>query len=170
MTLKEILDIESQNSEQMDSKPTIKRERNKVDKIERENIFHPNNLYYNSAGDYYICPMGQKMQRCGTAKSVSDLGYVTHLARYRSMRPIEPEAVFGQIKSGHLFRRFALRSLEKVNVEFGLIAIAHNLKKWAVAMFTRVDRTAAKTLKKMELYLNFTLVGEPEFENLKIAA
>jgi hypothetical protein len=60
MTLKEILDIESQNSEQMDSKPTIKRERNKVDKIERENIFHPNNLYYNSAGDYYICPMGQK--------------------------------------------------------------------------------------------------------------
>ena len=86
------------------------------------------------------------------------------------MRPIEPEAVFGQIKSGHLFRRFALRSLEKVNVEFGLIAIAHNLKKWAVAMFTRVDRTAAKTLKKMELYLNFTLGGEPEIENLKIAA
>lgn len=55
-------------------------------------------------------------------------------------------------------------------MEFGLIAIAHNLKKWVVAMFTSVDRTAAKTLKKMELYLNFTLGGEPEIENLKIAA
>lgn len=48
---------------------------------------------------------------------------------HRSMRPIEPEAVFGQIKADHLFRRFLLRSLPKVNVEFGLVALAHNLRK-----------------------------------------
>ena len=50
---------------------------------------------------------------------------------HRSMRPIEPEAVFGQIKSARLFRRFLLRSMEKVKVEFGLVAMAHNIRKWA---------------------------------------
>ena len=51
--------------------------------------------------------------------------------RHRSMRPIEPEAVFGQIKFDHGFKRFRLRSLEKVSVEFGLVALAHNLRKYA---------------------------------------
>ena len=50
---------------------------------------------------------------------------------HRSRRPIEPEAVFGQIKDAHSFRRFHLRSLKKVNVEFGLVAMAHNLMKIA---------------------------------------
>lgn len=39
---------------------------------------------------------------------------------HRSRRPIEPEAVFGQIKADRMFRRFRLRSLEKVNIEFVL--------------------------------------------------
>ncbi len=51
--------------------------------------------------------------------------------RHRSLRPIEPEAVFGQIKFDHGFKRFRLRSLEKVSVEFGLVALAHNLRKYA---------------------------------------
>ena len=50
---------------------------------------------------------------------------------HRSMRPIEPEAVFGQIKANNLFKRFRLRSIPKINVEFGLVALAHNLKKIA---------------------------------------
>lgn len=50
---------------------------------------------------------------------------------HRSRRPIEPEAVFGQIKDAHHFRRFRLSSLKKVNVEFGLVAMAHNLRKIA---------------------------------------
>jgi transposase len=48
---------------------------------------------------------------------------------HRSQRPVEPEAVFGQIKHNNLFNRFRLRSVVKVNIEFGLIAMAHNLKK-----------------------------------------
>lgn len=50
---------------------------------------------------------------------------------HRSRRPIEPEAVFGQLKSNNKFNRFTLRGLSKVNIEFGLMAIAHNLRKLA---------------------------------------
>ena len=51
---------------------------------------------------------------------------------HRSQRPVEPEAVFGQIKNNSLFNRFRLRSTDKVNIEFGLVALAHNLKKMAI--------------------------------------
>lgn len=50
---------------------------------------------------------------------------------HRSRRPIEPEAVFGHIKADRMFRRFRLRSLEKVNIEFGIVALAHNIRKMA---------------------------------------
>lgn len=49
---------------------------------------------------------------------------------HRSHRPIEPEAVFGDIKQNHGFKRFRLKSNTKVNVEFGLVALAHNLRKY----------------------------------------
>ncbi len=49
---------------------------------------------------------------------------------HRSKRPVEPESVFGDIKFNHGFKRFRLRSKEKVNVEFGLVALAHNLRKY----------------------------------------
>jgi transposase len=41
------------------------------------------------------------------------------------------EAVFGNIKQNKGFRRFYLRGIEKVNVEFGLIALAHNLQRFS---------------------------------------
>ena len=50
---------------------------------------------------------------------------------HRSIRPIEPEAVFGDIKFDHGFKRFRLRGDAKVSVEFGLVALAHNLRKYA---------------------------------------
>ena len=49
----------------------------------------------------------------------------------RSKRPVEVEAVFGQLKSNNKFNRFTLRGLDKVNVEFGLMALGHNFRKWA---------------------------------------
>lgn len=49
---------------------------------------------------------------------------------HRSKRPVEVEAVFGQMKSNNKFTRFTMKGLEKVAVEFGLMAIAHNLRKW----------------------------------------
>ena len=53
---------------------------------------------------------------------------------HRSRRPIEPEAVFGHIKANGMFKRFRLKGLSGTNVEFGLKAIAHNLKKMSVTM------------------------------------
>ena len=50
---------------------------------------------------------------------------------HRSKRPVEPEAVFGQIKFNNKFNRFTLRGLEKVEIEFGLVLLAHNLRKIA---------------------------------------
>lgn len=49
---------------------------------------------------------------------------------HRSQRPIEPEAVFGQLKSNNYFKRFTFKGLAKVKLEFALQAIGHNLRKW----------------------------------------
>ncbi len=50
--------------------------------------------------------------------------------KHRSKRPIEPESTFGDIKYNHGFKRFRLKSMQKVTVEFGLIATAHNIRKY----------------------------------------
>ena len=146
----------------------------------RNNAFLVQNMYYNEEKDFYVCPMGQHLERAGTRSTVSDLGYRSSVAVYRakncngcplrgmcykgksgrrtievnhtanafkrkarelltgerglmhrSRRPIEPEAVFGDIKFNHGFKRFRLKSVGKVNVEFGLVALAHNLRKYA---------------------------------------
>jgi len=48
---------------------------------------------------------------------------------HRKQRAADVEAVLGNIKQNKGFRRFMLRGKEKVTTEWGLIAIAHNLKK-----------------------------------------
>jgi transposase len=50
---------------------------------------------------------------------------------HRKKRPIEVEAVFGMLKQNMGFRRFRLKGLDNVSIEFGLLAMAHNLKKLA---------------------------------------
>lgn len=145
----------------------------------KKNPFAVQNLYYNKADDYFVCPMGQKLTNIGTKEVKSDLGYISTVTRYqvqncnncplwclchksknnriievnyklneykkkarkrllselgiyhRGRRCVEPEAVFAQIKHNHQWSRFRLRGLEKVNIEFTLVAIAHNLRKWA---------------------------------------
>ena len=64
---------------------------------------------------------------------------------HRSKRPIEPEAVFGQIKYNSGFKRFRLKSIPKVSVEFGLIALAHNLRKYARIVLS-IDNNSPKKL------------------------
>ena len=53
--------------------------------------------------------------------------------RHRGKRPIEPEAVFGQIKECGRFRRLRLKGLTGAKIYFGLKALAHNLRKLAQA-------------------------------------
>ena len=47
----------------------------------------------------------------------------------RSRRGVEVEGVFGRLKHNWGFRRFQLRGREKVQIEWGLLCIAHNLAK-----------------------------------------
>lgn len=65
---------------------------------------------------------------------------------HRSKRPIEPEAVFGQIKYDSGFKRFMLKSLPKVSVEFGLVALAHNLRKYASNLHSIDEKIPKKPL------------------------
>lgn len=48
---------------------------------------------------------------------------------HRKQRPADVEAVFGNIKQNKNFKRFMLRGIRKVEIETGLLAIAHNLAK-----------------------------------------
>ena len=53
---------------------------------------------------------------------------------HRSKRPIEPEAVFGQIKYNMQYKRFRHFGKDKVTMDFAFFAIAFNLKKMAAKM------------------------------------
>jgi transposase len=47
----------------------------------------------------------------------------------RKQRCWDTEPVFAHIKHNHHFKRFMLRGIEKVSIETGLLALAHNLRK-----------------------------------------
>jgi transposase len=72
---------------------------------------------------------GNYLKRRAKERLESDVGIY-----YRKKRPTEAEPVFGNIKQNKKFKRFFLRGIEKVKTEFGLIAIAHNLGKYALAI------------------------------------
>ena len=51
--------------------------------------------------------------------------------KHRKQRCADVEAAFGNLKQNKGFKRFTLRGLEKVEIETGLMALAHNLAKVA---------------------------------------
>jgi transposase len=51
--------------------------------------------------------------------------------KLRSLRGVDVESVFGQIKNNNQFRRFYTRGLVNVSTEWGILSIAHNIKKTA---------------------------------------
>jgi len=102
------------------------------------------NLHYNQKQDCYYCPMhGSCHKAKGNRKIEVNPRLIDYKQiikerlnsergkQYRSRRPIEPEAVFGNIKNNQGFRKFMLRGIEKVQIEAGLLSIAHNLAKLA---------------------------------------
>lgn len=50
------------------------------------NPFHAESLHYNEGEDYYVCPMGQHMNRIGTKRDKTASGYITESARYKAKR------------------------------------------------------------------------------------
>lgn len=159
----------------------------------KPDTFHPDSLYYNEEGDYYICPMGQRMSRSGTVQTRTEGGYISQSACYRAIRCkgcplrclcykakanqrtirvnhrlnaykrkacelltseegikergrrcIEPEAVFGQMKSNMAYRRFRHMGKDKVVMDFTFFAIAFNIKKLC-SMMRKIDKKGRKT-------------------------
>jgi hypothetical protein len=47
----------------------------------------------------------------------------------RKQRTADVEPVFAQLKHNNSFRRFSLKGIEKTELEFGLMALTHNLRK-----------------------------------------
>ncbi len=66
---------------------------------------------------------------------------------------MDKEAVFGNIKQNMNFKRFMLRGVNKVKVEIGLIAMAHNLKKYSL---TRLAYFAFLCLRYCNLILKLS--------------
>jgi len=160
----------------------------------RSDISRVDNWHYNSAEDYFVCGMGQRLYKFKEREVKSKRGYPQKLSYYRALncngcpvrgvcnksqgnriirvnhrsrelrkaanellvserghshrkkRSVEVESVFGQIKQNRHFRRFSLRSLPKVNIEFGLIAIAHNLGK----LYSYLVREGKNILEKLQ--------------------
>jgi transposase len=57
---------------------------------------------------------------------------ILHDERYvdlRKQRSVEVETVFGQIKGNLGYRRFLLRGMSKVSIEWGLLSLGYNLKQ-----------------------------------------
>jgi len=76
--------------------------------------------------------------------------------KLRKQRNIEPETVFGNIKWNLHYSRFRLRGKEKVNIEMGLLSIAHNVKK---IYQVDVNRMANSSIKSIEFNKQQSTVG-----------
>jgi len=102
--------------------------------------------------------------------------------KHRSKRPVEVEAVFGQLKSNNKFNRFTFKGLEKVELEFLLMSIGHNFRK----MIANKVCFSSKLIEKSPLKSQNTLIKiynhafetkiqkkgkviKVDFQNLKIA-
>jgi transposase len=143
----------------------------------KHKAFSKENLYYNPQEDYYVCPMGQRMEKIYESQKTTEAGYKQHLSHYqakncqgcplrgqcfkakgnrmiernhnlerhkektrklllsqeglikRKQRTADVEPVFAQLKHNNGFRRFSLKGIQKVELEFGLMALGHNLRK-----------------------------------------
>ena len=85
-------------------------------------------MCYNGKGDRRTIEVNHRanlFKSSAKALLTSDRGLM-----HRSKRPIEPESCFGNIKFNHGFKRFHLKSTRKTKVEWGLVSLAHNLRKY----------------------------------------
>ncbi len=50
----------------------------------RENAFTPENLYYNATDDYFVCPMGQHLEKTGNKTTTNGNGYKSEITIYQA--------------------------------------------------------------------------------------
>lgn len=171
--------LESHNIESFIKYSYFHKEQKNKGKIKAKDAHQPQHLYYNEAGDYFVCSMGQRMHNKYEVKKKTNSGFQQKYSVYeakncnncplrgachksndnrkiqfnwnlkkhrdkarkkllseqgvahRSQRPVDVEAVFGNIKQNKKFTRFMLRGKDNVLIEIGLVALAHNLAKMA---------------------------------------
>ncbi|MEN9568673.1 MAG: hypothetical protein RLZZ69_3869 [Cyanobacteriota bacterium] len=169
--------------------------------------FLTQNLFYNPEQDFYVCPMGQRMENIGIGNRTSSNGYKSQVVYYqakrcegcplrglchqaetnriiqinhrlnqlktkakelltsekglehRSKRPVEVEAVFGQLKNNNKFNRFTMKGLDKVELEFLLMALGHNFRKMSAKILS-----SSKVIIKTKINnLKFNLIIKISF-------
>lgn len=93
------------------------------------NPFHSDNFYHNEKEDYYVCPMGQHMERIGTRHCKTASGYISENARYRAQNcegcPLrclcykskKPQRV---IEVNHRLKEYKRKAAERLTSEEGL--------------------------------------------------
>lgn len=92
------------------------------------NPFSPQSLYYNAEGDYYVCPMGQHMERIGTTQSKTGSGYVTESACYKAQRcegcPLRGSCFKAKgdrtIEVNHRLNEYRRKARERLTSEAGI--------------------------------------------------
>jgi hypothetical protein len=100
--------------------------------------------------DCYECPYSEKCRKGNgnrTVKRNKKLEYYRQKARenltsdkgieLRKRRCVDIEPVWADIKWNQGYKRFRLRGLKKINLEFGLLAMVHNIKKIADVDYER---------------------------------
>jgi len=68
--------------------------------------------------------------------------------KLRKQRGVDVETIFGDLKQNLKLRRFLLRGIFKVRLEFGLYSLAHNLKKMHKIISDTVSKIAFVFLKQ----------------------
>ena len=94
----------------------------------KPNPFHPESMHYNREEDYYVCPMGQHMNRIGLKKGKTDSGYVTESIRYQAVRcegcPLRGQCFKAKgnriIEINHRLNEYKRQAREKLTSEEGI--------------------------------------------------
>lgn len=86
------------------------------------------NLCHKQKGNrsYQVNHHGRKLKQAASLRLQTEKGIY-----HRKKRPVDVEPVFGNIKYNKNFKRFLLKGIEKTEIQWGLICLAHNLKKIA---------------------------------------
>jgi transposase len=181
-------------------------------KSRKADPFHPHNLFYNPDLDYYVCPMGQRLEKIDEGTRKTSNGYKSWVTHYkasrcqgcplrgqchkskgdriievnhrlnelradarerlmsdegiwhRSRRPVEPEAVFGQLKYNNHFTRFTMVGKDGTDLELGLMLIGHNLRKFVKKRILLPFKSICQRIKKSAITLQDAIL----IENQKI--
>jgi hypothetical protein len=67
----------------------------------------------------------------------------------RSRRPIEPEAVFGQMKYDKQYKRFRHTGKAKVHMDLGVFFIAFNLQKMIRRMLRNIGNALSRLYRSL---------------------